>query len=279
MKSTALSFVCVALLSASVARSQPPAQPGQQYVAYIVRVTGDWALQTGAGAGSPTKVTQWQELLEGSRLVPAGSTGQLTVMLIDGRTVVLDASKPQTWKQPIHLATGSEAAGGSKWIRLAMRWLSEKPQVVVPAMARGTRDVAPLLDRVVQWSVDGLDPAPLLGTAARQPLILRFETLDKEGRRLPEDSLIVDWDPSEGRKPSIPLRPALYRVVALDPEGVDAGREAWILVVEPPRFARSSQLFDELARTVAPWADADARSARGFLRAALLVFANDASGS
>jgi hypothetical protein len=271
---TSAVIVASIVLWAAVARPQSPAR---DYVGYVVRVAGGWTMQQDAQA-APIKVVQWQELREGSRLVPTDAKGQVSVLLVDGRTVVLDAAKPETWKQPVHLVSASET-GSNKWIRLAMRWLSEKPQVVVPAMARGAKEVTPLRDQVVRWSAAGIDPNALLGAAAQEPLILRFEALDNEGKTAPGDPLMLDWDPANGRKPPIVLEQSLYRVVAFDPDGVKPGRDMWILAVEPARFAQSARSFEELTRAAAPWATSDARSARGFLRAALLALANDTSGS
>lgn len=252
--------------------------PAPEYVGYVVRVTGKWTLQTSAHAAKAVDVAQWQEVPAGSRLVPADGSGQVSVLLIDGRTVVLDGAKPDTWKAPIALAS-TTAGDNNKWIRLVMRWLAEKPQVVVPAMARGPKEVAPLLDRIVEWAPAGIDPAMLLGSSVQQPLVLRFETLTNDGGTAPGDPAIVDWDPSAGRKPAILLRPALYRMIALDPEGASPGREAWILLVKPAEFARAARLFQNLVQIVGPLAKDDPRSGRGFLRAALLALANDSAGS
>jgi hypothetical protein len=265
---------CVgAVLWAGVASSQPAAP---EYVGYVVRVSGSWTLTTANSASATTKATQWLEVPAGSRMVPAGSVGEMTIMLINGRTLQLDAARPETWKTPISMPASRDAEDG-KWMRLAMRWLSAKPQVVVPAMARGTTDAEPISDRVIEWSAAGIDATAIVG-ASQQAVILRFDPLDSEGARLAEAPIIVDWEPAEGRRPSIPVRRSLYRVVVLDPQGSIAAREAWILVVTPAAYGSYSRLFEKLKQSVAPWAGDDPRSARGFLRAALLAMAGDASG-
>lgn len=250
----------------------------QQYVGYVVRVTGSWTLQNSADPAHPVKVAQWQELPLGCRLVPAEHEGRVSVWLVDGRIAVFDAAKPETWKQPIKLNSPAGSAG-DKWIALAMRWLAAKPQVVVPAMARGSREVEPIRDQVVQWSSTGVDLATLLGAAVHQPLVIRFEPLSAEGRPIPEQATILDWDPAGSKKPSISVGPALYRMVVLDPEGLKAGQEAWVLVVKPAEFATRARLFEDLVRIAAPWAKDDARLARGFLRGGLLSLANEPPGS
>jgi hypothetical protein len=274
MKRVISAVACLGVVLWAGGASSQPAAP--EYVGYVVRVSGSWTLDTAKSASAPTRVAQWLEVPAGSRMVPAGSVGEMTVVLINGRTLQLDAAKPETWKTPISLPA-SRDAGDGKWMRLAMRWLSAKPQVVVPAMARGTKDAEPISDRVIEWSAGGVDGTAILG-ASQQAAILRFDPLDDEGARLAEAPVIVDWEPAEKRRPLIPVRPSLYRVVVLDPQGAIAAREAWVLVVPPAVYSSYSRLFKNLEQVVAPWGEQDPRSARGFLRAALLAMAGDASG-
>lgn len=274
MKRVVSAVACVgAVLWAAGANAQPAAPP---YVGYVVRVSGSWTLTMASPTSAPTKVAQWLEVPAGSRIVPAESAGEMTIMLINGRTLQLEAARPETWKTPIDLPASRDAED-SKWIRLAMRWLSAKPQVVVPAMARGTTDAEPIADRVIEWSAAGIDAAAILGVS-EQAVILRLDPLDSEGARLAEAPIIVDWEPAEGRRPLISVRQSLYRVAVLDPQGSIAARETWVLVVAPAAYGSYSRLFKNLEQSVAPWAGNEPRSARGFLRAALLAMAGEASG-
>jgi hypothetical protein len=266
MRNIALLIVCAALAAAPVR--------AQEYVGYVVRVTGNWRLEAARDPAHPVKVVRWQEVSSGSRFTPSGGAGEVSLWLVDGGVRTFDASQPDTWKQPVTLSAPPQSAS-DKWIALAMRWLSAKPQLVVPAMARTAREVEPLRDQVVAWSAAGIDAEALLGAAARQPLVLRFEPLSAEGQPISEGAAIVDWDPVAGRKPPIAVKPGLYRVVALDPEGLRPGQEAWILAVPEAEFPAATGLFQDLVRVAAPWAKDDARSARGFLRGALLSLAGE----
>jgi hypothetical protein len=266
-----MSTTMLLLIGATLAAAQAAAQ---EYVGYVVRVTGSWTLEMPRDPAHPVKVAQWQEVPVGSRLTPGGGTGEVGVWLVDGRVQAFDAVKPDTWKQPITLHATPESAG-DKWIALAMRWLSAKPQVVVPAMARTPNAVTPIPDQVVPWSSGGVDPATVLGAAVQQPLILRFEPVSSEGKAMVEEAVMLDWDPAAGRKPSLAIRPALYRMVALDADGLRPGQEAWVLAVQPGDYPSLSAAFQNLERIAALWAKDDPRSARGFLRGALLSLANE----
>lgn len=201
------------------------------------------------------------------------------MFLVNGETRVLEANRPETWQHPIML--GVEGKGESRWVRLAMRWLSRKPQVLMPAMSRGDEVELPVAERVVAWSEKGIDLEALLTPAAKGPMRLGFEPLSSEGLPIADNpariSTVFDLDPSSPDKPRAPLAEGLYRVTVLDGLGIRTGLDAWLLVCGAEGFTTANASFEESRTMAKDLAVVDPRSARGFLRGILLTLSNNPS--
>ncbi len=243
--------------------------PSPDSIGYVVKVYGDWNM-VAAASSAPTPLAQWQELPAGCRVAPATKEGQCTLFLTDGKTVVCEAAQPETWSAP--LALGGADESGGKLVRLAMRWLTKKPQVLMPAMSRGGETQSALRDQVVQWSEKGIDPASLLGPDIKDPSNLRFEPLSAEGAPIEGAApVLVKWAPGLPSPARATLAPGLYNLVVLNQFNLRTGRDAWVLVAKPEAYAQAAPRFQELSAMAASWNETDPRSARGFLRASLLA--------
>lgn len=143
----------------------------------------------------------------------------------------------------------------------------ESPARYITPVSRGLESQT--ADGVALLQGNRVDVAPVLQEMDLGTYRLRVEPLS--GSAGSPASVQLQWTGSGPAFVPIPgVKPGLYRIVRLTPNGEPEAGDAWILISGPDRFAKDSASFHSAVEATKKWPDdVDARAPRAVLRAYL----------
>jgi hypothetical protein len=268
---SAFVFVLTCALGAPLLRSYEGPKDGSAGPENcVLGTTGHWVELD--STGKPLDAIRLGVSIKSNSCV-AGDGGTLVVSMTD-RTTFLTCDRkdkecrPSTEYKCVRFVSASRGDRGvlASVIDAALCSGDEHPTHYRLAVSRGLEPH--VADSVIELEGTILDFAPAFVDMSPGRYRVRLENVDGGA---PIGPVELEWSESHQGKARIQgIRPGLYRLLRLGPEGDLAEPEAWVLVDGPQDFAKDSAAFQLAKKEIGEWPEGvDPRAPGTVLRAYL----------